>query len=224
MTVLSKRLLQCIAAFSLLAIFGMIANAVEEPSGVNAEKALAMLKEGNAKFVADLPTAKDIDSPRRAELAKGQHPFAVVLACADSRVPPEYIFNQGLGDIFVVRVAGNIADPYVIGSVEYAVEHLHVPLVVVLGHEKCGAVTAAMAPEKPGGNLGKLIAEIETGDNASGLAEKALPNAIRNNTVRQTVRMTSRSDILKESVQEKKVKFVTGIYHLDDGKVEWIAE
>ncbi len=200
-----------------------VARADEERSGVTAEKALSVLKEGNAKFVADRPSAKDIRLSRRVELVKGQHPFAAVVTCSDSRVPPEHIFSQGLGDIFVVRIAGNIAEPYTVGSVEYAVEHLHVPLVVVLGHEKCGAVAAALAPEKPGGNLGKLIAAIDTG-NPAGSGDAALPPAIRRNATSQMDRMISRSEVLKTSVKKKEVKFVTAIYHLDDGKVEWLSK
>jgi len=117
---------------------------------------------------------QDLGASRRQELSKGQKPFAVVLTCADSRLTPEFIFNQGLGDIFVLRVAGNIADPFEIGSIEYAVEHLHVPLVVVLGHEKCGAVEAGLAKNKPPGNLGKLIGEIHVGEDLPPGKEAAL--------------------------------------------------
>jgi len=124
---------------------------------------LEQLKKGNERFVADRLAAKDLGADRRRELAKGQHPFAIVLTCADSRVAPEFIFNQGLGDLFVLRVAGNIADPFVLGSMEYAVEHLHVPLIVILGHTKCGAVDAALAENKPHGNLGKLIEQVYPG-------------------------------------------------------------
>ena len=104
--------------------------------------ALERLKEGNARFAGDRPAAKDQGSKRRAELARGQRPFAVIITCSDSRVPPETVFDQGLGDLFVIRLAGNVVDTAAVGSVEYAVAHLHVPLVVVLGHEECGAVQA----------------------------------------------------------------------------------
>lgn len=107
----------------------------------NPEKGLAALVEGNRRYQAQRLTHPHQNAARRAALAAGQHPFAAVLSCADSRVPPEIVFDQGLGDLFVVRVAGNITDDVVLGSLEYAVEHLHVPLVVVLGHYKCGAVT-----------------------------------------------------------------------------------
>src|ERR1700741_1792399 len=105
---------------------------------------LAKLKAGNAKFVASPEEALPVDGARRAALAKGQTPFATVLSCADSRLPPEIIFHANLGELFVVRAAGHVADHSVLASVEYAAEHLHVPLVVVMGHEMCGAVKAAV--------------------------------------------------------------------------------
>ena len=222
-----RKFFGCTASLTALVTGGVLAIAVafasESQPGITAEESLLRLKEGNEKFVADQPPAKDIESARRLETAKGQHPFAVIVTCADSRVPPEYIFDQGIGDLFVVRVAGNIADPYVIGSVEYAVEHLHVPLVVMLGHEKCGAVSAALSPEKPTGNLGKLVAEIEPGK-LTGTGDAVLSSAIRNNAEKQVERMMARSEVLKTSVHEKKAKFVTGIYHLEDGRVEWLGE
>src|SRR5437879_10025769 len=117
----------------------------QEKAPPTAEQALEQLKKGNERFVADRLTAKDFGADRRRELAKGQHPFAIVLTCADSRVGPEFIFNQGLGDLFVLRVAGNIADPFVLGSMEYAVEHLHVPLIVILRDTRSRAVAEALA-------------------------------------------------------------------------------
>ncbi len=119
------------------------AQAADKPSPT-AEQAWQRLKDGNQRFAADRLEGKDVDAARRQELTAGQHPFAIVLSCADSRVPPEIIFDQGLGKLFVVRVAGNISEPFALGSIDYAVEHLHVPLIVVLGHEKCGAVAAAL--------------------------------------------------------------------------------
>src|SRR2546421_4904043 len=125
--------------------------------------ALKLLKQGNERFTQGKLAARDIGASRRAALAKGQHPFAVVLTCADSRVAPELVFDQGLGDIFVLRVAGNIADRSVIGSIEYAVEHLHTPLIVVLGHESCGAVQAALEGKSLPGDLGWLVQQVHVG-------------------------------------------------------------
>jgi len=194
----------------------------QEKSALTAEQALERLKKGNEKFVADNSQPQKLGAERRRELAKGQHPFAIVLTCADSRVAPEYIFNQGLGDIFVLRVAGNIADPFVLGSMEYAVEHLHSPLIVVLGHSKCGAVDAAMGTSKPGGNLGKVITEVHVGKDLPAEKPAALDAAIANNVRHQAELLTKRSDVVKEFVEHKKVRIVSGVYSLATGKVEWL--
>ena len=108
------------------------------------DAALARLLEGNARYVESRAARPDQTPERRAEVATVQHPFALVLGCADSRVPPEIVFDQGLGDLFVIRVAGNVLDDQVLASIEYGVEHLHIPLVIVLGHERCGAVVATI--------------------------------------------------------------------------------
>ena len=132
-------------------------------AGSAAGDSLARLKAGNARFVASPEDALPVDGARRTALAKGQTPFATILSCADSRVPPEIVFHTGLGDLFVVRAAGNITDKAILASVEYSVEHLNVPLVVVMGHESCGAVKAAMdtpAGQSLGPNLDYLIAAI----------------------------------------------------------------
>ncbi len=213
----------CLAAivFAGGAYFNMLC-AAEEKAAISAEQAWQLLKDGNDRFAADRPEKKDLSQKRRQELVKGQHPIAVVLACADSRVSPELIFNQGLGDVFVLRVAGNIADPFVLGSAEYAVEHLHAPLVVVLGHEKCGAVAAALEAEKPGGNLGKVINDVYVGKQLPEKTEAGLSAAVRNNVLHQVELTTGHSEVLKKAVEEKKLKIVAGVYHLDSGKVEWL--
>ncbi len=200
------------------AVFG------QEKSAVTAEQAWERLKNGNEKFVADQSLPPMLGAERRQEVAKGQRPFAIVLACADSRVAPEYIFNQGLGDIFVLRVAGNIADPYVLGSMEYALEHLHSPLIVVLGHSKCGAVDAAIGENKPAGNLGKLIDEVHVGKDLPLDKPAALDAAIANNVRHQAELLTKRSDVVKEFLEHKKLRIVSGVYSLATGKVEWLNE
>jgi carbonic anhydrase len=131
-------------------------------AAVTGEEALARLIEGNKRYADGQAQGPRRDSARRAEQAEGQTPFAVILTCADSRVPPEIVFDQGIGDLFVVRVAGNTANNDVtLGSIEFAVSVLHCPLVVVLGHEKCGAVTAALDAavngQRPGRHLAALI-------------------------------------------------------------------
>src|SRR5512139_387673 len=109
------------------------------------DQALTHLLRGNERFIAGWPDHPNQSARRRREVSDaGQQPYAIILSCADSRVPPEIIFDQGLGDVFVIRVAGNVLDDVILGTIEYAVEHMHTPLVMVLGHDKCGAVTAAV--------------------------------------------------------------------------------
>lgn len=211
------------AVFILSGLTGPAVFAQEKPA-LTAELAWERLKKGNEKFVADQSVAQNLGAERRQELAKGQHPFVIVLTCADSRVAPEVIFNQGLGDIFVLRVAGNIADPFVLGSMEYAVEHLHAPLVVVLGHTKCGAVEAALGENKPAGNLGKVIDEVHVGKDLPPEKPAALDAAIANNVRHQAEVLTKRSDVVKEFVDHKKVRIVSGVYSLATGKVEWLEK
>jgi carbonic anhydrase len=186
------------------------------------EQAWRNLKDGNGRFAADRLQGKDVGAARRKELAAGQHPFAIVLSCADSRVPPEILFDQGLGDLFVVRVAGNISEPYALGSIDYAVEHLHVPLIVVLGHEQCGAVAAALAKDKPTGNLGKLVGEIHVGQQPPADKDEALAHGVENNARHQAQVLAERSDVIREHVKQKDLQVVAGVYDLATGKVRWL--
>jgi carbonic anhydrase len=184
--------------------------------------ALQRLKEGNARFASDRPAMRDIGDKRRSRLANGQQPFAVVLSCADSRVVPELLFDQGLGDLFVVRVAGNVAEKGMLGSIEYAVEHLHVPLVVVLGHESCGAVQAAVDGKALPGDLGWLVKQVYTGDKQTAAKQQTLAVAIRANARHQAAALTKESAELKELAAHKRVQVVAGIYSLATGKVTWL--
>jgi len=189
------------------------------PTGL---KALQRLKAGNARFAADKPSTRDVGKSRRAELAKGQKPFAIVLACADSRVTPELIFDQGLGDLFVLRLAGNVVEPAVLGSIEYAVEHLHTPLVVVLGHESCGAVKAAVDGGKVEGNLGWLIERVHPGKAVPKDPKAALAACIKNNAIYQAQQLSAQSKVIKEFLDAKRVQLVAGVYSLSTGKVDWL--
>jgi carbonic anhydrase len=184
--------------------------------------ALERLKEGNRRFVAVKPLARKIDGDRRKELAQGQHPFAVVLTCADSRVAPELVFDQSLGDLFVLRVAGNIADRAVIGSIEYAVEHLHVPLVVVIGHESCGAVAAALEDKPLPGDLGWLVKQVHVGDRLAENKADRLKAGIRANALHAADELRQKSSIIKELAASKRLQIVPGVYSLTSGKVEWL--
>jgi carbonic anhydrase len=154
-----------------------------QEAAITPAAALERLKEGNKRFAADRLADKDLGSARRRALAKGQRPFAVVLGCADSRVAPELIFDQGLGDVFVLRVAGNVTDAALVGSIEYAVEEVKVPLIVVLGHEECGAVKAALAGKPLPGDLGELIRRVDVGKPPPAAGADALPAAVWANAI-----------------------------------------
>jgi len=180
------------------------------------------LKDGNARFATDKPSARDIGGKRRAELVKGQQPGAVILSCADSRVVPEYLFDQGLGDLFVLRVAGNISDAATVGSTEYAIMVLKTPLIVVLGHEDCGAVQAAIDGKPLTGDLGWLVKQVNVGSDPPRDKRQALAAATRANAVFQAGQLLKRSAVIKEFVAAKRVQIVAGYYSLSTGKVEWL--
>jgi carbonic anhydrase len=216
---LAKRLVVAVAW--IVSWLAFSAQAADTPSSAAAQ-AWQCLKDGNERFATDRLEGKDVGSARRQELTAGQHPFAIVLSCADSRVPPEIIFDQGLGNLFVVRVAGNISEPFAVGSIDYAVEHLHVPLIVVLGHEKCGAVAAALGEGKPGGNLGRLISQIHVGEHLSANRDEALAASVENNVRFQANVLTERSEVIREHVQQKTLQIVAGVYGLATGKVRWL--
>jgi carbonic anhydrase len=208
-----------ISGFLSLAIAGLVYAGAGEDS-------LSKLTDGNKRFVSGELSKKDIGESRRQELTKGQSPFATVLSCSDSRVAPELIFDEGLGDIFIVRDAGNVADQVTIGSIEYGVEHLHTPLLVILGHEKCGAVTAALdAKGKPEGNIGailkKIMPAVQKAKKAGKDRETTLDLAIQEN-VRHTYKDVMKSKIVRELVHDGKLKVVGAEYYLGTGKVEMI--
>jgi len=186
---------------------------------------LTRLFEGNKLFVADAPAKKDVNQARRQELTKGQHPFATIITCSDSRVAPEYIFDQGLGDIFVIRVAGNVIEPTILGSIEYGVEHLHTPLLIILGHESCGAVKATLESEgEPEGNIGAILKKIKPAVEAAkkaNMKDKAelLDLAVREN-VRNSYEEIMKSPVVSHLVKEGKLKIIAAEYLLKNGKVE----
>jgi carbonic anhydrase len=193
---------------------------------LSADAAFDRLVAGNRRFVAGKSEHPSDSVARREELKSDQHPFAIVLACADSRVAPELVFDQGLGDLFVVRVAGNVTDPAVTGSISYAVHHLHAPLLVVLGHQGCGAVKAAlMEPAE----LAKEPEEIQALVHYVQPALKDLAPSLSGNdrlraaiaaNVRRSVSQLEQASAIKEAVAEQHLKIVGGVYSLDTGKVE----
>lgn len=185
--------------------------------------ALAKLKEGNARFVKNKLNLRDLGPERREQLLKGQKPFAIVLGCADSRVVPEFIFDQGLGEIFVGRNAGNVAGADEIGSIEYAIQKTpSVSLIVVMGHEDCGAIKAAIGGEHMEGDLGWLVKQVDPGKDLPKDPKEALAAAAKHNAVRQAQLMTEKSSIIREFVQSGRVQIIPAYYSLETGKVEWL--
>ncbi len=195
-----------------------------------ANNALERLSEGNRRFAEGQTQHPHESLNWRAALEQEQHPFAIVLGCADSRVPPELIFDQGFGDLFVIRVAGNIVDTDVIGSIEYGTHHLHVPLIVVLGHTNCGAVTAAVnhLSESDGepDEIVSLLYRIEPA--VVGLDEqlnrKSLVRAAVEKNVRLSVRRLSHVPVLMKGLKKNKLRIVGGIYDMHSGKVRFLDE
>ena len=197
----------------------------QEPAVSNADQALQRLKDGNLRYVANKTVDPNQTEKRRVELSKGQHPFATILGCVDSRVPPELVFDRGLGDLFVIRTAGQVLDKAVVGSIEFGVAELKIPLLVVLGHENCGAVKATIqALEQKAeaeGSIAYLVEAITPAvEKAKGQAGDNLDNVVRAN-LEIIVSHLNESPILAEAVKEGKLKIVGGRYDLDTGSVEY---
>lgn len=202
------------------------------------EQGLELLLKGNAKYVkGDMSDLVKFAKPsERIEVAAGQKPFAIVLTCSDSRVPPEILFNKGLGEIFVVRVAGNIVAPHELGSIEYGIEHLGANLVVVLGHERCGAVksTYGAYPAEVEGNIGSLVKDIAPAVEAvlgsnpkpTDATEQAvqIEECIVENIKRVSESLEVKSPIIKEFVEKGELKIVRAKYDLDSGLVKVLGE
>ncbi len=185
------------------------------------QESIKRLKEGNARFVADLIDGKLQDSSRRESLIGGQEPYAIILGCADSRVVPELAFDAGLGELFTVRVAGNVANSSSIASIEYAVAHCGSKLIVVLGHQNCGAVTAAVAGGDNGYNLNHLLGHITPALAAS--EEGASINEVVKKNAELTVKeLKSRSTIITDAVDKGEVEILPAYYNLDTGKVDFL--
>ncbi len=229
-----------VIAFGLGVVF-TTGLALSSPAGgksVPPDEALQKLMDGNKHFVTNkLTNAARSDAATRASLATSQKPYAIILSCSDSRVPPEIIFDKGLGEIFVIRVAGNIPDPIVLGSIEYAAEHLGSTLIMVLGHERCGAVTAtvdAKGQSTGSKNIDAIVKEIEPNiglaaddceackgekDCAATKKSELVNCVIDTNAKTVAANLIKNSNILNHLVEEKKIKIVAARYDLDDGKV-----
>jgi carbonic anhydrase len=189
---------------------------------VSPDEALSRLKAGNERFVNSKDSASKPVATRRAETAQTQHPFATIIGCADSRTAPEIVFDQGIGDLFVIRTAGNLVDDYALGSIEYAVEHLGVRLIVVLGHERCGAVTAALASDTAPGHVNALVRDIQPAVAATKAKEgDKLANAIHENDALVAAKIRKQAQLGELASQ---VRIVEGYYDLDTGRIEWTTK
>jgi carbonic anhydrase len=197
---------------------------------LNPDPALSWLKAGNESFVRSQFNEMRVDSSFRFALSKAQTPKAVILTCSDSRVSPELIFGKGLGDLFVIRVAGNIADDAVIGSIEYAVEHLHTSLIVVMGHKSCGAINAAVDDMQHSGHgvsnhVRTLIDRIEEAVAIAKLPEKdPTQNALLSNVMFTVAVLKHSRPVLHDLVEKGEIKIVGAVYDLATGKVEWLSD
>jgi len=207
---------------SLLSLTTFVFGADHPAPSVDADAALAKLKEGNARFSSSKVSQGKPTAAKRAETAQAQHPFAIVLGCADSRTAPEIVFDQNIGDLFVVRTAGNLVDEHALGSIEYAVDHLGARLIVVLGHTRCGAVTAALASDTAPGHVQSLVRDIQPAVKAA----KGKDGNVTDLTAAENARLMAAKIRNEASLGEfaKEVHIISGVYDLDTGKVEWAKD
>jgi carbonic anhydrase len=193
---------------------------------ISPAEAISKLKEGNGRYTSGNLQHPGQTAERRTELAKTQHPFATIISCSDSRVPPEIVFDQGLGDLFIVRVAGNVINDEGLGSVEYSVDHLGTRLILVLGHQRCGAVEAARetiaAKGKAPGHIESLVTAIKPAVEAT--AKDDLETTVKANVKNVVQALRSSTPILKAEIDSGKIQVVGGYYSLDTGAVTVLDE
>lgn len=222
-------------ALSLICLIQHSAVQISEASdtatkSVSAKDAHQMMIDGNSRYVNSQATHQHQDSHRRAEVSGGQHPFAAIVSCSDSRVPPEVIFDQGIGDLFVIRLAGNIINDAAIGSIEYAVEHLGVKYVMVLGHESCGAIKASIQGGEAPGHIDSITRAIAPAiasvkEKNANIQAKDLPEACMKANVAMIVQKLKHTEpFLKHMVEKGDLMVVGARYDLDDGQVSIMSE
>lgn len=200
-------------------------------AAVSSDEALQMLMDGNARWVSGTPQNPNIDSSRRQDQSdKGQKPFAIVYTCADSRLPVERVFDRGVGDVFVSRIAGNVVAEHEAGTIEYAVEHLNAPLLVVMGHTKCGAVKAALAGSSVTPNIDSILKEIQPAvdraksQNPDATEDQLLTAAVRENVWQSVYDLLKSSQVVREHVAQGKVKVIGAVCDIATGKVTFMGE
>jgi len=221
-----------IAATAVLAMsppaLAASAKAPPKPENIlSPDSALDRLMKGNARYIEGVSRRHDFKHEREP-LSKGQNPFAAILSCADSRIAPEYCFDTARGDVFVCRVAGNFASDEIVASLEYAIQVLNTPLIMVLGHEACGAVDATIKSTKDGttlpGHLPALVTALTPAvDAAQGMSGDLLANATLRNVIMNVERLKGLPPILKAAADDKKIRVVGGIYKLATGRVELVT-
>lgn len=218
---MKKNLLSLLLLAAPLTLIGCGTTVVEDTEYItenvqitDSETALTRLKDGNKRFVNNSSALINVTSDRRDQLVDGQNPYAIVVSCSDSRVTPSLIFNAGLGEIFDIRIAGNVVDDDALGSIEYGVEHLHSPLIVVIGHEKCGAVTAAYDNVKNGtkaeGHIESIVEKIAPAIKSA----NSLDDAIHKN-IDAVYNEISEDEIVKHALDSGNVKLVKAYYSLN---------
>jgi carbonic anhydrase len=198
---------------------------------ITPKAALLKLQEGYARYVSGERTYPMLDSTRREDTAKnGQFPFATIMGCSDSRVPIEHIFDVGIGDIFPIRVAGNVSDIDEIGSIEYGIEHLHTPIMVVLGHTGCGAVTAVVRGDHVTGSIPELVdniiptAEQAKEEMGSTFSAELVNEAVKLNVYQSIEDLFRGSEAAVELVEAGELEVIGGIYNLETGGIEWLGK
>ncbi len=212
--------IRSLTALTLISGAGLVLAADHSVTPMSAGAALTKLKAGNARFVAAATSSAKPTRARRAATANSQHPFAVIVGCSDSRTGPEIIFDQNIGDLFVVRTAGEVVGDYELGSIEYAVEHLGARLIVVLGHARCGAVQAAIAGDSAPGHVGAIVRDIRPAVLAvRAQAGDQLVNSIKSNVDRVAAEIRQKAQL---GPLKADVRVVEGYYDFDTGKVAWL--
>jgi carbonic anhydrase len=201
-----------------------------QPIGISADEAMQRLVDGNGRFLRGEARFLHVTPQTLAGLAKGQQPYATILGCSDSRVPPEIIFDAGLGELFIIRVAGNILSPEIAGSLQYAGSHLHTPLFVVLGHEGCGAISAALECKYYGvQHRSRIQILVDTILPGIGELDPQLPPQVRlaqavESNVRWTVRQIRESPEGQARLAEGRMKIIGATYEIESGRVRFLMD
>ena len=220
-----------LCTIGILLIIPVFLGASEDGPGVTPDEAVQLLQDGNSRYTSGTSIHPRTDAQRMTDTTEnGQHPFATVITCSDSRVPVERVFDQGVGDVFVIRVAGNVCDTDEIGSIEYGIDHLGTPVMLVLGHSHCGAVTAVATGAELHGSIPPLVDNIKPAIEAAQKAhpdihgKDLVPAAIKTNVWQSIDDLFKSSPATRERVAAGTLKVIGGVYHIEDGSVEWMGE